>query len=311
MSSSLAAVRARNAAVSLAGRSAVVVGGTSGIGRGIAVRLAEANASVTIVGRDEKRAAEVLADLARVGGGGKHAFVRVADGSLLANTKSFSESYLREHKTLDVLVLTQGIGTLQGRTETSEGLDVKMATHFFGRMGFVADLLPALRASAEADPAFTPRVLSVLAAGVHPPYMHYADDFELKTHYSLKNAADACCMYNDVAADSLARENPSIAFIHASPGFVDTNIASGLVAPLRWLLALTRPFARSIAECGEFMSEPLLRPLPPREARRPGDNFILISQNAEAVKPTSAHEEARETVWAKTKEVLGRHGVAL
>ena len=80
----LAAVRARNAGVNLAGRTAVVVGGTSGIGRGVAVRLAKANASVTIVGRDEQRAQEVLADLARVGGSGSHTFARV-DGSWICS----------------------------------------------------------------------------------------------------------------------------------------------------------------------------------------------------------------------------------
>jgi hypothetical protein len=33
------------------------------------------------------------------------------------------------------------------------------------------------------------RVLMVLSAGVHGPYTHYRDDPELKTKYSLKNAA--------------------------------------------------------------------------------------------------------------------------
>jgi NAD(P)-dependent dehydrogenase (short-subunit alcohol dehydrogenase family) len=304
--SSLAAVKARNAAVNLAGRTAVVVGGTSGIGRGVAVRLAAANASVMIVGRDEVRAAEVLADLARANGSGTHSFVR-CDGSSIAATKDFSSAFLKDHKTLDLLVLTQGIATMQGRTPTPEGLDQKLAVHYFGRMALVAGLLPAMRASAAADPAYTPRVLTVLSAGVHGVYAHHADDFELVNNYGLKNAADAAGLYNDVAMDSLARENPSIAFIHAAPGFVATNWGKEMPTVVQWLLAGLRPLGRSLYDCGEFMSEPLLRPL----ERGKGPHFILVGQDADPAKPTGVHEQIREGVWGKTKEVLGRFGVAI
>ncbi len=48
---------------------AVVVGGTSGIGHGIALRLAEANASVTIVGRDATRGSAIVEDMKKRGKG--------------------------------------------------------------------------------------------------------------------------------------------------------------------------------------------------------------------------------------------------
>ena len=79
----------------LAGKQAVVVGGTAGIGRGVAVRLARAGCAVTIVGRSESRGANVVAEMAAAaaeGQGGeektterpKHAFVR-CDCFLLKN----------------------------------------------------------------------------------------------------------------------------------------------------------------------------------------------------------------------------------
>ena len=55
-----AQLRLKHEAVSLIGKEAVVVGGTSGIGMGIAVRLAEAGAAVTIVGRNQDRAAQII-----------------------------------------------------------------------------------------------------------------------------------------------------------------------------------------------------------------------------------------------------------
>ena len=55
-----AALRARNLAKRFPGRTAVVLGATSGIGEGCAIRLAEAGYSVVAVGRDAKRGASVV-----------------------------------------------------------------------------------------------------------------------------------------------------------------------------------------------------------------------------------------------------------
>jgi NAD(P)-dependent dehydrogenase (short-subunit alcohol dehydrogenase family) len=295
----LAAARARNAAANYAGRHAVVVGGTSGIGEGIALRLAEANFSVTIVGRNAERGRAIVDAMRAKSGaasGAQHAFM-AADAQYVASAKPFAAEYGKAHPRLDVLVLTQGIGTFQGRTETSEGLDQKLALHYFGRVAFMEALLPLMRA------APSPRVLTVLTAGVHPPYKHYDTDFELRDHYSLKNAADAGCMYNDIAVDALSREpeNARVTFAHAAPGFVNTNIGAGLAWPLRMLMRAVAPLGRSPADCAEFMCTPVLRP--DAEAK-PG--FQLLSQNAEPVPATPLHDAARDVVWAKTKEILAR-----
>src|SRR5664279_6089695 len=51
----------------LAGKVAVVTGGNGGIGRGIAIGLAEAGASVAIFGRNEDKNQRVLAELKAIG----------------------------------------------------------------------------------------------------------------------------------------------------------------------------------------------------------------------------------------------------
>jgi NAD(P)-dependent dehydrogenase (short-subunit alcohol dehydrogenase family) len=302
---SLQDVRAKNAAVSLAGRRAVVVGGTSGIGHGIAVRLAKANASVTIVGRDASRGAAIVDEMKATGGSGSHRFVP-CDAFLLDNVRKTAETIRADTPALDILVLSQGIGTMQGRTETSEGIDQKLALHYYGRMGFVGSLLPSLRAQAAAEPAFAPRVLTILTAGVHPPYAHYRSDPEVKTHYSLKNAADAGCMYNDLAVDSLSRDpsNKGIAFIHSAPGMVDTNIIRGLPTVVQWIAGLLRPLSRSIHDSAEYLLGPVL-------GGGVKGGFLLKGSEGQDVPVTALHEEAREFVWAHTKGVLGRHGIGI
>jgi len=51
---------------------------------------------------------------------------------------------------------------------------------------------------------------SVLSAGVHGVYSHLADDPGLKTHFSLKNAADAAGFYNDLGLASYSARYPTV-----------------------------------------------------------------------------------------------------
>lgn len=112
-----------------------MVGGTSGIGHGIAMRLAKANFGVTIVGRNAERAREIVTQLASLGGQ-EHEFFS-CDAMLISNLRDFAAAYAQKHTTLDVLVETQGIATTQGRTETTEGIDQKLALHYYGRMALI------------------------------------------------------------------------------------------------------------------------------------------------------------------------------
>ena len=140
----LAAARARNIEVSLRGKTAVVVGGTSGIGRGISVRLAKAGAAVTIVGRSAKRGEAVLEEMraaapppaAAGGGDGDGAGDGKDDGVapptfnfvpcncfVLANVGACVDGLLEnpETSTIDYLVQTQGMATIQVYTSKAVG----------------------------------------------------------------------------------------------------------------------------------------------------------------------------------------------
>jgi len=220
---------------------------------------------------------------------GKHSFVS-CDGSLLSNVASFSKEFASSHPRLDYLVVTQGIATTQGRTETPEGLDVKMSLHYYARMAFIQTLLPLMTGD-------DPRVLTVLSAGVHKPFPGYKTDPDLKTTYSLVNAANAAGFYNDLGVESLALEHPTVSFIHAAPGTVNTNWGTELPLLFRGLVRLIQPLFRSIDDCGEYMSCALLDP----EYK---GGWSLMGDHGQKVAPTPLQAEAREFVWTHTQDVL-------
>ena len=60
-------------------------------------------------------------------------------------------------------------------------------------------------------------MISVLSAGVHGVYGHLKDDPALKTHFSLKSAADAAGFYNDLALASFSQRHPKV-FAAAATG---------------------------------------------------------------------------------------------
>jgi NAD(P)-dependent dehydrogenase (short-subunit alcohol dehydrogenase family) len=297
---SLSAVKAAHAAVNLAGKRAFVTGGTSGIGEGIAVRLAEAGASVTIVGRSAEHAADVLrlmnGKTSSSGSGAVHEFIQ-CDAFSIANIKSCVEQYKQKHEgPLDFLVLSQGMATLQGFTPTPEGLDQKLTLHYFGRMAFIGLLLPQLRQA-------NGKVLSVLSGGIHSSYQHYATDLELREHYSIKNAADAAGFYTDLFLDSLSREdaNKDVAFFHAAPGFIATRWGTEMPTLVRWLVNGLKVLARSKEDCAEYMCVPLF------DSSTRG--FSPINQFGSTASLTAIHEEARDPVFQQTKALLKRLGI--
>lgn len=297
--SAIASLRAAHAVagVSFAGRRAIVGGGTSGIGRGAAMRLAGLGFDVAILGRNADMGAAVVEELRAASGtrpGAKLVFVPF-DGFSLASARSASAAALAAlgGAPLDVLFMSQGMATLQGRTETVDGLDQKLSLHVYSRVALALALLPALRAAPNGA-----RVISVLSAGVHGAFAHWREDPELRAHYSIKNAADAAGLLNDASLDGLSREpgNEDVMFVHAAPGGVATNWGSEFPWWLRYPIRAIQGLLRTPEDCAEAMLDSLWL-----EGR---GGFRLVGPNGETVLATRVHEEARDFLWTHTRATV-------
>jgi 2-deoxy-D-gluconate 3-dehydrogenase len=112
----------------LSGRVAVVTGGNGGIGRGIALGLARAGASVAILARNEEKNQLVLAELKAIGKPALAVRLDVTDRSALAPAVGQVERALGG---IDILVNNAGIAVLSGGVlnETTETWDNTVETH--------------------------------------------------------------------------------------------------------------------------------------------------------------------------------------
>ena len=306
------AVRAENAMVSLSGKTAVIVGGTSGIGRGLAVRLAKAGASVTIVGRSPTRGAEIVNEMNQVAGtsssSGSHSFLACNCFSL-AKVNECVSTLKDKHESIDYLVCSQGMATIQGWTATSEEeqLDQKLTLHVYSRAAFARGLGEVLQRSGDG------KFMSVLSAGVHSAYADYATDPELnRGAYSIKNAADAAGFYNDIMVDSYSQRFQGTTFLHVAPGFVATNWGTEMPQLIRWLVRGMQALAgRTLEDNGEYMMRALTHPSHSVHSED-GRRFYLVDQYGVATaKVTALHDTAMQSVFKSIEAVLdaGRSAV--
>src|ERR1041385_3295554 len=106
----------------LAGRVAVVTGGNGGIGRGIALGLAGAGASVAVLGRNEQKNQQVLSELKAIGVPCTAVKIDVTDRAALEPSLRGIESKLGS---IDILVNNAGNVSLSGGVlnETAEDWD--------------------------------------------------------------------------------------------------------------------------------------------------------------------------------------------
>jgi NAD(P)-dependent dehydrogenase (short-subunit alcohol dehydrogenase family) len=90
----------------LAGRTAAVIGGTSGIGRAIALGLADAGADVIPTGRRAK----LVEDVAReIESRGRRSFVMAADVANTDSIQTFADAAIKQFGKIDILVNAAGI----------------------------------------------------------------------------------------------------------------------------------------------------------------------------------------------------------
>jgi NAD(P)-dependent dehydrogenase (short-subunit alcohol dehydrogenase family) len=123
-----------------AGQTAVITGGTSGVGRGTALLLARTGAQVVITGRDVERGHAVVDEITGVGGAGR--FVR-ADLTNGADVRELADQV----GPVDMLVNNAGYWEIGPTAQTTEtGFDAMFAINVKGPFFLTAVFAPAMAA---------------------------------------------------------------------------------------------------------------------------------------------------------------------
>jgi retinol dehydrogenase 12 len=147
----------------LTGRTVLVTGANSGIGRATAVELARRGARVHLAGRSEERTRPVLAEIESLAGPGRAAFLPLDLGDL-SSVRAGAERFLSTDESLHVLVNNAGVAGQRGLTPG--GFELAFGTNHLGHFLLTALLLPRLRASAPARVVTVASVAHYQAGGI-------------------------------------------------------------------------------------------------------------------------------------------------
>ncbi|MFF3255019.1 MULTISPECIES: SDR family oxidoreductase [Streptomycetaceae] len=120
------------------GSTALVTGGTAGIGRGVALRLAALGADVVVHGRDPERGAEVVAEAGAAGGRARFVAADLSDPGEVLRLAAAAGA-------VDVLVNNAGVYRFAAAADsTAEMFDLHMAVNARAPMLLVGALAPGM-----------------------------------------------------------------------------------------------------------------------------------------------------------------------
>ncbi|MFJ3761842.1 oxidoreductase [Streptomyces sp. NPDC090080] len=201
----------------LTGRTAVVTGANSGIGRTAADALARAGAHVVLAVRDPERGRAAAAGLTG------STEVRRLDLADLASVREFAAGWDRP---LDLLINNAGVMMLPEQS-TADGFEMQFGTNHLGHFALTNLLLPYL----------TDRVVT-LSSGLHrggDGVIHFAD-VNLRGRYSPNRAYAQSKLANLLFTLELQRRlteaGSPVRALAAHPGYAATNLQSRTANPL-------------------------------------------------------------------------------
>jgi NAD(P)-dependent dehydrogenase (short-subunit alcohol dehydrogenase family) len=224
----------------VAGKRVVLTGGTNGIGLAAAIELARRGAYLTLVARDQARAAEAIRQINAVTPGNSPDVV-LADLASQSSIRRLATQLLARYPRIQVLV--NNAGAIYSRRQlTADGIELTWAVNHLAPFLLTTLLLDRLKAS---QPARIVTTSSDAHEGARIPF----DDLNAERSWGgagFRRYGETK-LANILFTAELARrlEGTGVTANAFHPGFVATGFNRNNGVLMRLGMAITRPFARS------------------------------------------------------------------
>jgi retinol dehydrogenase 14 len=222
----------------MGGKTVLITGGTSGLGKATAVAMAAMGADVVVTGRDPERSERAVEEIRAEGTGGSVELL-LADLAVQTEVRRLAEEFRERHDRLDALVNNAGLVQSE-RTETPDGIETTLAVNHLAPFLLTNLLLDLLKQSAPS------RVVTVSSEAQRWGSMDF-DDLQSSRKYRGMPVYGMTKLANIMFTYELAErlEGTGVTATCVHPGAVNTNFAMNNRGPMTLLFRLSKPFMRT------------------------------------------------------------------
>lgn len=224
----------------MSGRTVVVTGPTSGLGREAAFMLAGAGARLVLVARNRDKCDALVVEMKEVIPTATPEVV-IADMGDLESVARASREIAARHDRIDALVHNAG-ALLNTRTVSPQALEATVASHVLGPHLMTRLLLPSLR-------AVRGRVVTVSSGGMYAmalPLIAGGRTLEMGEHNYDGTRQYAIAKRAQVTLNEMwSEQEPGVMFVAMHPGWADTP---GVQESIPGFRRVTRPILRTARE---------------------------------------------------------------
>jgi NAD(P)-dependent dehydrogenase (short-subunit alcohol dehydrogenase family) len=289
--------------MSLAGKTCLITGASSGIGKFTAMELAKREARVIMLCRNLQRAEEAREDIFRQSGN-QNVHIMLCDLSSQKQIRKAAETFEHTFRSLDILVNNAGILLDNKREDTEDGIEKTFAVNHLAPFSLSLLLLELLRKSSAG------RIITVSSEAHHFARFHM-DDLQLKNHsFNGLNAYAISKLCNIWFTRHLAwlTSGSDLMVNCLHPGFVASNFGRTSSPVFKAAIALSSPFAISSMKGADT---PVYLATSAEVLSISGQYF----KNRKVKKPSQAalNDEYARTLWEQSAALtdLNLHKVSL
>lgn len=230
----------RAAETNLHGKTCMITGATSGIGRETALALARLGAQLVLICRDRERGEATVAAI-RHETGNKEISLLLADLAAQQSIRRMADEFLASGRPLHLLINNAGLVNVS-RTLTADGIETVFAVNHLAYFLLTNLLLERLQASAPA------RIINVASEAHRLSALNF-DDLQALRRYRFMRVYGQSKLANILFTYELARrlEGTQITVNCLHPGAVATGLGKNNGAWAKVMIVLLRPFFRTPA----------------------------------------------------------------
>ena len=222
----------------LRGKTVVITGPTSGLGKEVARQLAPTGANLVLVARNEEKCARVIDEITPLCTGNTPVFVRAEMGDL-ESVRSACAAIQQRFTHIDVLIHNAG-ALLNTRQVSPQGIEQTIASHVVGPFLMTTLLLSLMDGG---------RVVTVSSGGMYSsglPAFNNGETLEMPVHKYGGSKQYAIAKRAQVTLTEMwATREPQTEFVSMHPGWADTP---GVQESIPGFRRVTAPILRSASE---------------------------------------------------------------